>query len=314
MASEPGIVSSRAPNYNCLYNIRTFCPTRVFSLMPRYFLSLPNTCSKPTLLMPGWRFVGNEHAGWETGETPKGLRWCQGTWHPWNHEGMGCAIYKVHTAIDTDDLKNICAWINCKYVWLPNIHRDKYVHINGLHVQMHLNQTNCRNCPCALASAILAFCCLCTALYYTTTASDSLISNQKQGWLWEEARGHEHHKKADRSPCKTQNEEKTCSSLGTGREKKLITEWTTSREGRTLDRERMGCLGGAARSQLLRNYLACGEGPSRTSAAGGWKVISNYRKHILRCARQLKGSEFGVGREASGSCKLSPRHLGHVQS
>lgn len=59
---------------------------------------------------------------------------------------------------------------------LPTVHRDKYAHINGLHVQMHLNQSNCRNRPWALASAVLAFCCLCTAMYYTTTASDALVS------------------------------------------------------------------------------------------------------------------------------------------
>lgn len=117
MASEPGTVSSRTPNYNCLYDIRMFCPLRVFSLMPRYFLSPPvkyhvinphSSCPADGLLEMSTQT--------EKREKPQRLRWCQATWRPRTCEGVGCATYQVHTAIDTDDSKNIRAQLNCKYV------------------------------------------------------------------------------------------------------------------------------------------------------------------------------------------------------
>ena len=131
MASEPGTVSSRTPNYNCLYNIRMFCPPESVQFDAQILSFSPNQIphNKPTLLMPGRWLIGNEHTDWETGETPKaalvpsnmastdpwrcGMCHLQGThcnWHRW--------------------FKNICVQLNCKYICCL-----LYIEIN-MHISM----------------------------------------------------------------------------------------------------------------------------------------------------------------------------------
>lgn len=66
--------------------------------------------------------------------------------------------------------------INCKYVWLPNVHREKYAHINVLRVQVHLYQSSdCRHSPVLYAVLVQHFA-VSVAADDTIMASDSPVS------------------------------------------------------------------------------------------------------------------------------------------
>lgn len=82
--------------------------------------------------------------------------------------------------------KNICAKINCKYVWLCNIHRDKYAHTNAFRVQMHLYQSsNCRNRP---PRSWLCCFSISWSLCSHVVASDCLLRILTQWWSgWKRA-------------------------------------------------------------------------------------------------------------------------------
>lgn len=159
---------------------------------------------------------------------------------------------------------------------------------------MHLNQSsNCRNSAGALASAVLAFCCPCIAMYYTTMASDSLISISRQGWLWEKRPRATNARKQTEAHTKLEIRRRrhvlhlALDVRKKNKTKKLNTERSTPGEGHTSSPKSEQAVQEVLRmlKELIQKHLHCWEGPSRTSPAGACKVISNYQKRTLRCAR-----------------------------